>query len=101
MMLALDLLLVAGLLTFALLTLTTRTAFTSIVLFISTGLIVAITWARLGAPDIAIAEAAIGAGLTGALLLAAWRRLQTTPDVQDAPPGEGSPAQTRPNDEHT
>ncbi|WP_048306913.1 DUF4040 domain-containing protein [Halomonas sp. PR-M31] len=71
-----DLLLILGLLSFATLSLTVRDVFTGIVLFISTGLIIALTWARLGAPDIAIAEAAIGAGLTGALLLAAWRRLQ-------------------------
>ncbi|MGC3875076.1 Na(+)/H(+) antiporter subunit B [Halomonas sp. GXIMD04776] len=77
MMLIVDLLLVAGLLTFATLTLNVHDVFTSIVLFISTGLIIALTWARLGAPDIAIAEAAIGAGLTGALFLAAWRRLQS------------------------
>ena len=35
----------------------------------------AMAWIRLDAPDIALAEAAIGAGLTGALLLAAWARL--------------------------
>jgi uncharacterized MnhB-related membrane protein len=33
------------------------------------GLLMALTWVRLDAPDIALAEAAIGAGLTGALLL--------------------------------
>ncbi|MDQ2078138.1 hydrogenase subunit MbhD domain-containing protein [Marinimicrobium sp. ABcell2] len=48
-----------------------RTPYASIVLFITFGLLLAITWARLGAPDLALAEAAIGAGLTGALLLGA------------------------------
>lgn len=43
--------------------------FKAVVLFIVFGLIMALTWARLDAPDIALAEAAIGAGLTGALLL--------------------------------
>jgi uncharacterized MnhB-related membrane protein len=37
---------------------------------------VAIAWIRLGAPDVAIAEAAIGAGLTGALLLITIRRME-------------------------
>lgn len=41
----------------------------AIVLFIAFGLLMALAWARLSAPDIGIAEAAIGAGLTGALLL--------------------------------
>lgn len=43
--------------------------FKATVLFIVFGLIMALTWARLAAPDIALAEAAIGAGLTGSLLL--------------------------------
>ena len=36
----------------------------------------ALLWVRLEAPDVALAEAAIGAGLTGALLMAALARLQ-------------------------
>lgn len=40
-----------------------------VVLFIVFGLLMTLAWARLDAPDIALAEAAIGAGLTGALLL--------------------------------
>ncbi|TQV85264.1 DUF4040 domain-containing protein [Exilibacterium tricleocarpae] len=69
----------AGVLVLAWLSLSTTNLFKAIVLFISLGLLVTITWARLGAVDVAIAEAAIGAGLTGALLLAAWRRLRTVP----------------------
>ncbi len=46
------------------------TLYMSVVLFIGFGLLVALTWGRLGAPDLALAEAAIGAGLTGVLLLA-------------------------------
>ena len=49
----------------------------AIVLFIAFGLLLAIAWVRLAAPDVALAEAAIGAGLTGALLLAALARLDT------------------------
>ena len=48
--------------------------FTAIVLFIAFGLMMALAWVRLQAPDVALAEAAIGAGLTGALLLAALAR---------------------------
>jgi energy-converting hydrogenase B subunit D len=43
--------------------------FKAVVLFIVFGLLMALAWVRLQAPDIALAEAAIGAGLTGALLL--------------------------------
>ncbi len=50
--------------------------FRAIVLFISFGLVMALAWVRLGGIDIALAEAVIGAGLTGALLLAAQARLE-------------------------
>lgn len=56
--------------------LTTTDLFKAIVLFIAFGLLMALTWVRLDAADIALAEAAIGAGLTGALLLAALAQLE-------------------------
>ncbi|MDH4040300.1 MAG: DUF4040 domain-containing protein [Gammaproteobacteria bacterium] len=48
----------------------------AVAMFVTFGLLVAIAWIRLGAPDVAIAEAAIGAGLTGALLLITIRRME-------------------------
>jgi uncharacterized MnhB-related membrane protein len=48
----------------------------AVAMFVAFGLLVAIAWIRLEAPDVAIAEAAIGAGLTGALLLITIRRLE-------------------------
>lgn len=61
--------------------LNTSGAFRAVVLFIAFGLVLSVIWIRLSAPDIALAEAIIGAGITGALLLAAlarlgWRRRQ-------------------------
>ena len=50
--------------------------FRAVAMFVAFGLLVAIAWVRLEAPDVAIAEAAIGAGLTGALLLITLRRLR-------------------------
>ena len=50
--------------------------FKSAVLFIALGLLTALAWVRLAAPDIALAEAAIGAGITGALLLDAVGHLR-------------------------
>ncbi|SFE16796.1 DUF4040 domain-containing protein [Nitrosomonas sp. Nm166] len=67
--LVLDLLLVIALLWSALRSLMTPNLFHAVVLFIVFGLLMAIVWVRLHAPDIALAEAAIGAGLSGALLL--------------------------------
>jgi multisubunit Na+/H+ antiporter MnhB subunit len=50
--------------------------FRCVILFMAFGLLMALMWARLGAPDIALAEAAIGAGLSGALLISAVARLR-------------------------
>ncbi|WP_338863801.1 hydrogen gas-evolving membrane-bound hydrogenase subunit E [Myxococcus stipitatus] len=41
----------------------------AVVLFVAMGLMSALAWARLEAPDIALVEAAVGTGLTGALLM--------------------------------
>jgi uncharacterized MnhB-related membrane protein len=75
--LAFDVLLALALLWSAWRTLSTPDLTRAVVMFIVFGLFMALAWARLSAPDIALAEAAIGAGLTGALLLdalGAWKR---------------------------
>ncbi len=53
--------------------------FAMIVLFIVFGLLSALAWVRLSAPDVALAEAAIGTGLTGALLLTTLHHIRATP----------------------
>lgn len=70
-----DLVLAALLTTLAWSSLTSGELFRSVVLFIAFGFLMALAWVRLAAPDIALAEAAIGAGLTGALLLDAVAQL--------------------------
>ena len=72
----LDILLIAALLWVARQALVARDLFKDVVLFIAFGLLLALAWARLRAPDIALAEAAIGSGLTGALLLSTLGRLR-------------------------
>jgi uncharacterized MnhB-related membrane protein len=69
----LDGLIIVTLLALAVKVLYTKDLFKSIFLFIVFGLLMALAWVRLKAPDIALAEAAIGAGLTGVLLLDAAR----------------------------
>jgi energy-converting hydrogenase B subunit D len=104
--LVLDATLVAVLLWLAWAALASRDLFRGIVLFMAFGLVLAMGWVRLGAPDVALAEAAIGAGLTGALLLATWGRLPGKGDGPDAPGGPGEPhgptarKQTDESDEH-
>lgn len=85
----LDLPLLVSLVALAAGALSARELFTSVALFIAFGLLMALTWARLGAVDIALAEAAIGAGLTGALLMLTLRCVEGTAGVGN---GRGSAA---------
>lgn len=57
-----------------------RDVFQACVVFISYGLLLALAWVRLGAVDVALAEAGLGAGFTGALLLDAAARLGAPPE---------------------
>lgn len=67
----LDLLLAALIMWLGWGTLTARSLLRAIVLFVAFGLSMGLAWARLDAPDVALAEIAVGAGLTGALFLSA------------------------------
>lgn len=77
--------------------LSTTDLFKAIVFFIAFGLLLALTWVRLDAVDIALAEAAIGAGLTGVLFLTTLRHLESATDSSDQP-GNTFP-QEHPDDE--
>lgn len=68
---AFDLVLCAGLLALAFGAVTSADLLRAVVMFIAFGMLMALTWARLGSADLALAEAAVGAGFTGVLLLAA------------------------------
>ncbi|MCW5601238.1 DUF4040 domain-containing protein [Nitrosomonas sp.] len=80
---AFDLLLALMLIGVAWVVLSSPDLFRAVVLFIVFGLLMTLAWVRLDAPDIALAEVAIGAGLTGALLLSAWARLSRYSDKVD------------------
>ncbi|WP_260843152.1 Na(+)/H(+) antiporter subunit B [Sedimenticola selenatireducens] len=77
-----DILLVFLVLSLAWLVMSSEDLFRAIVLFVAFGLLMALVWVRLEAPDIALAEAAIGAGLTGALMMAALDRLSSVKPIQ-------------------
>ena len=71
-----DLLLMAIILMLGWQLLATADIFKAVVLFISFGLLMSIAWVRLRAPDLAMAEAALGAGMSGPLFLGALRRIE-------------------------
>lgn len=81
MSLAFDVLLGLALLVCALGVFTSADLFRAVVMFIAFGLLLALVWVRLDAPDLALAEAAIGAGLTGVLMIDAIAHL-TSSDTQ-------------------
>ncbi|MDD2741954.1 MAG: DUF4040 domain-containing protein [Rhodocyclaceae bacterium] len=78
--LAFDLLLAALLLLSAWQAMRTPHLGRALLAFVVFGLLMALAWARLDAPDIALAEAAVGAGLSGVLLFDAWRAIRNKPD---------------------
>lgn len=56
----------------------TRDTFAAIVAFVAYGLVLALAWVRLRGIDVALTEAALGTGLTGAMLIGAATRLRGT-----------------------
>jgi len=60
----------------ALWTILAREAFAAVIGLVAFGLLVALAWVRLAAPDVALTEAAIGSGITGGLLITAAARSQ-------------------------
>ncbi len=70
-----DALLIGLMLWAAVLTAVFTDLFRATVSFMVFGFLMALIWARLGSIDLAIAEAAVGSGVTGGLFLASLRRL--------------------------
>jgi uncharacterized MnhB-related membrane protein len=59
-------------------TIVARDAYAAVVGFIAYGLLLTLVWLQLHGIDVALTEAAIGGGLTGALLIGAAGRLRST-----------------------
>lgn len=65
-------------------TVVARNSFAAVVGFVAYGLLLALVWLQLYGVDVALTEAALGSGLTGALLLGAASRLRN-----NGPPDRG------------
>jgi multisubunit Na+/H+ antiporter MnhB subunit len=69
-------------------TIAAREALAAVVGFVAFGLLLALVWVQLAAPDVALTEAAIGSGVTGGLLIGASERLRPlAPPTADERPG--------------
>ncbi len=86
---AFDIVLCALILGAALAAVSGRDPFAAVVFFVVYGVFIATAWLRLDAVNVALAEAAIGAGLTGVLLLGAVGRLARLREaaIPARPPG--------------
>lgn len=78
--------------------LSARDGFESVVLFITFGVMASIAWVRIGSPDLALAEAAIGTGVAGALFVASLAVLERSEDRSETR-SEENPEPGDPGDE--
>lgn len=86
-LIAFDLLLAAGIVWMGWASLASVDPFRMIVTFMAFGILVSLAWIRLDAPDVALAEAAVGAGVTGALFLRTIGLLRRVDAPEAAGPG--------------
>ena len=57
----------------------------SILIFMSYSLVMSILWILLESPDLAITEAAVGAGITSVLFFITLKKIQAMVDKEDSP----------------
>ncbi len=55
----------------------------AVVIFMAYGLVMAVIWALLQSPDLALTEAAVGAGVTGILLLLTLKKIHALKDKDE------------------
>src|SRR5262249_59238667 len=84
---ALEIALAAVVLGVAVWTIAARETSAAVVGFVAYGLLLALVWVPLRAVDVALAEAAIGGGLSGVLLLGAAARLRPAEAAATESPG--------------
>ncbi len=70
----------------------------SVIVYGSFSLIVAVIWMLLESPDLAITEAAVGAGVTGLLFYATLKKISAINDADENNDGAEKPEQTENND---
>lgn len=71
----------------------------SVIIFMSYSTVMCIVWILMESPDLAITEAAVGAGISGALFLLALRKIrETNADRKMNPPSDDPNASPREKD---
>ncbi|MBO4360875.1 MAG: DUF4040 domain-containing protein [Eubacteriaceae bacterium] len=77
----LEIMLLAILVICGIFTCATKNLMASLIIFMAYSIIMSVIWALLQAPDLAVTEAAVGAGISGILMFVTLRRLR---DIRDA-----------------
>lgn len=67
----------------------TKNLFTSIVIFMSQSLAMSVIWIMLESPDLAVTEAAVGAGITSLLLFVTLKKIHAIDQQQKGATGHG------------
>ena len=61
----------------------TKDLLSAVIIFMAQGLALSIVWMLLRSPDLAITEAAVGAGVSSILMFAALKRIRAIGDEED------------------
>jgi multisubunit Na+/H+ antiporter MnhB subunit len=81
---ALNIGIAVAVLALAIWTVAVRDTFAAVIGFVAYGLLLALVWVQLAGIDVALTEAALGSGLTGAMLIGAAARLRRTEEAARA-----------------
>lgn len=82
-MILFDILLLAALIICAVAALLSKRLLVAVVVYMAYGLVMSIIWALLQSPDLAITEAAVGAGVTGILFLMTLKKIHALKGTKD------------------
>ena len=83
MTIAFELLLILALILCAVSALTSRRLLVAVVIYMAYSLIMTVIWALLQSPDLAITEAAVGAGVSGLLLIYTLKKIHALKGTSD------------------
>ena len=65
----------------------TKNLLSAVIIFMAQGLAVSVVWILLRSPDLAITEAAVGAGVSSILMFAALKKIRAIDGEEEKPDG--------------
>ena len=83
MKIAFELILILGLIVCAVSALSSKRLLVTVVIYMAYSLVMTVIWALLQSPDLAITEAAVGAGVTGMLFLTTLKKIHALKGTKD------------------